>query len=55
MTHFTAHWSVMIVLLLGGPIVGALLGGDRGLLFGSAVGILAAACLQMIRRQRQKC
>ena len=54
MTHSPTHWSVMIALIAGGPLLGAFLGGDRGLLLGSAVGLLAAICLQMMRSHKQK-
>lgn len=54
MTHSPTHWSVMIALMAGGPLLGAFLGGDRGLLLGSAVGLLASICLQMMRRHKQK-
>lgn len=41
MTPKTVRRTFMLTMFLGGPLVGWLLRGDRGLMFGLAVSVLA--------------
>ena len=47
------HWLFIIGLFALGPACGYVLAGDRGLLFGLAIGVFASAWLLWSRHERE--
>lgn len=47
------HWLFIIGLFTLGPACGYVLAGDRGLLFGLVIGVLASAWLLWSRHERE--